>query len=148
MRKLLMIFLSAFLLLAGLSALLFLMSGCSDDEHEVRDSRVTVTVYDDKGNVIPNVRVKMYDEKQYEAFKRNNRTEPTAAVETDAHGRAVFHLIYQEWFDKEKQRFLMFVVQYGAGESNYQIWSSGSTMDAGKDAQVTLQLRHLSPSLK
>ena len=41
----------------------FLTVACEKEQHTGKESRVSVTVYDENGKVMPGVPVKMYDEK-------------------------------------------------------------------------------------
>ena len=55
-------------------------------------------------------------------------------------GIVTFTLPQEEWFAAQSQRFLTFVVQEGGGPDNYQIWSSGKTVEAGKAVKVEIRL--------
>lgn len=121
---------------------LLLLIACDKEDLIFNDSKIEVCVYDDQGNKMPDVRVKMYDEEQYELFKQNNLTAPTGSEITSDTGIATFHLSHDEWFAAKNQQFLTFLVQEGGGESNYKIWSTGKTIDAGKDAQLDIILLH------
>ena len=46
----------------------------------------------------------------------------------------------EEWFAAQSQRFLTFVVQEGGGPDNYQIWSAGKTVEAGKVVKIEIRL--------
>ena len=41
----------------------FLTVACEKEQHTGKESRVSVTVYDENGKVMPGIPVKMYDEK-------------------------------------------------------------------------------------
>ena len=69
-----------------------------------------------------------------------NLTLPTAIAQTNESGIATFVLPREEWFTTQSQRFLTFVVQEGGGPDNYQIWSSGKTVEAGKVVKVDIRL--------
>ena len=58
----------------------FLTIACEKEQHTGKESRVSVTVYDENGKAMPGIPVKMYDEKDYKAFEQDNLTPPTAGV--------------------------------------------------------------------
>lgn len=118
----------------------FLTVACEKEQHTGKESRVSVTVYDENGKVMPGVPVKMYDEKDYKAFEQDNLTPPTAGATANAQGIALFTLPGETWFSGQSQRFLTFVVQEGGGPDNYRIWSVRKTIDAGKDIQLEIRL--------
>lgn len=118
----------------------FLTVACEKEQHTGKESRVSVTVYDENGKVMPGIPVKMYDEKDYKAFEQDNLTPPTAGATANAQGIALFTLPGEVWFSGQSQRFLTFVVQEGGGPDNYRIWSVGKTIDAGKDIQLEIRL--------
>ena len=97
-------------------------------------------VYDENGKIATGVPVKMYNEKDYKIFEKDNLTLPTAIAQTNESGIATFVLPREEWFTTQSQRFLTFVVQEGGGPDNYQIWSSGKTVEAGKVVKVDIRL--------
>ena len=94
----------------------------------------------DNGKIATGVPVKMYNEKDYKVFEKDNLTLPTAIIQTNESGMATFLLPREEWFATQSQRFLTFVVQEGGGPDNYQIWSSGKTVEAGKAVKVEIRL--------
>ena len=51
-----------------------------------------------------------------------------------------FVLPREELFATLWERFLTFVIQEGGGPDNYQIWSSGKTVEAGKAVKVEIRL--------
>ena len=118
----------------------FLTVACEKEQHTGKESRVSVTVYDENGKAMPGIPVKMYDEKDYKAFEQDNLTPPTAGATANAQGIALFTLPGEVWFSGQSQRFLTFVVQEGGGPNNYRIWSVGKTIDAGKDIQLEIRL--------
>lgn len=103
----------------------FLTIACEKEQHTGKESRVSVTVYDENGKAMPGIPVKMYDEKDYKAFEQDNLTPPTAGATANAQGIALFTLPGEVWFSGQSQRFLTFVVQEGGGPDNYRIWSVG-----------------------
>lgn len=119
-----------------------LLASChKDDNEETRaDARIEVTVSDNDGNKIPAITVKMYDEAAYREFENNNLTAPTTSTVTNSQGVATFNLDYDAWFLLQKDRLLRFVVQFGGGNTNYQIWSAGRTVRPGETVKVDLKL--------
>jgi len=80
------------------------------------------------------------NEKDYKVFEKDNLTLPTAVVRTNESGIATFILPQEEWFAAQSQRFFTFVVQEGGGPDNYQIWSSGRTVETGKVVKIEIRL--------
>lgn len=128
------------LLLTSLVLILLTLVGCSNEQEKNSDSLIKAIVYDSNGNKLSNINVKLYDEKRYQAFQNDNRTEPIAIIATDNNGIALFPLNYEEWFYKQNERFLTCVVQYGAGESNYRIWSTSRTITPGQHIEFSIYL--------
>lgn len=117
------------------------LTSCQKDDDETRnDARVDVTVLDNDGTKIPAITVKMYDEAAYQKFENNNLTEPTMSVVTNSEGIAIFTLNYDDWFLLQKDRLFRFVVQFGGGNTNYQIWSAGKTIRPGDTVKMDLKL--------
>ena len=104
-----------------LSTMLFMVA-CEKGNEEVKEAKVVVSVYDENGKMITGVPVKMYNEKDYKIFEKDNLTSPTAIIQTNKSGIATFTLPQEEWFAAQSQRFLTFVVQEGGGPDNYQIF--------------------------
>lgn len=122
-----------------LSVMLFMVA-CGKEKVETGEAKVVVAIYDENGKIATNVPVKMYNEKDYEIFEKDNLTLPTEVSRTDEKGLATFTLPQEIWFATQKQRFLTFVVQEGGGPKNYQIWSAGKTVEAGKIVKVEIRL--------
>ena len=80
------------------------------------------------------------NEKDYKVFEKDNLTLPTAVARTNESGIATFILPQEEWFAAQSQRFFTFVVQEGGGPDNYQIWSSGRSVEAGKVVKIEIRL--------
>ena len=106
-----------------LSAMLFMVA-CEKGNEEMKEAKVVVSVYDENGKIATGVPVKMYNEKDYKIFEKDNLTLPTAIAQTNESGIVTF----------------VFVVQEGGGPDNYQIWSSGKTVEAGKVVKVDIRL--------
>ena len=119
-----------------LCTMLFMVA-CEKGNEEVREAKVIVAVYDENGKIITDVPVKMYNEKDYRTFEKDNLTRPTAVIQTNESGIATFVLPREEWFATQSQRLL---VQKGGGPDNYQIWSAGKTVEAGKVIKIEIRL--------
>ena len=118
-----------------------LFASCSSDDDDSKDdARVSVVVVSATGERLPDEIVQMFDEKTYEEFKKDNRTEPIAYSITNSEGVSTFVFSYDEWFKTSRDRFFTFVVQYGSGTENYAIWSSGRTIRPGSTTQIELRL--------
>ncbi len=122
-----------------LCTMLFMVA-CEKGNEEVREAKVIVAVYDENGKIITDVPVKMYNEKDYRIFEKDNLTRPTAVIQTNESGIATFVLPREEWFATQSQQLLTFVVQKGGGPDNYQIWSAGKTVEAGKIIKIEIRL--------
>lgn len=118
-------------------------TSCSNDDDLKGNAQVSVTVVSATGERLPNEVVQMFDEKAYEEFKKDNRTEPTAYAFTNPNGVATFIIAYDEWFASSKNRFFTFVIQYGSGTENYAIWSSGQTIRPGSNTKIELKLQDI-----
>lgn len=125
--------------LLGICVLLF---GCKKEKLSVNDnaSIVEITVCNSKGELLENQLVKMYDEAAYEAFKEKQTTKALCEVMTDKNGKAVFVLERQKWFAGAKSRELMFVVLDGVDATNYEWWSRGGTVTAGKKQSFKIEV--------
>lgn len=127
-------------------SLLFFVSCQKENNDDVRsDAQAIVTVKDDAGKTLSGVNVKMYDEATYAEFEKDNLTKPILTSVTDSKGDATFHLDYDTWFLLRKDRFFTFVVQLGGGEVNYEIWSSGRTIQRGEVMKVEIKLESHRP---
>lgn len=123
-----------------LLGIILFMIACEKGNEEVREAKVVVVVYDENGKIATGIPVKMYNEKDYKVFEKDNLTLPTAVARTNESGIATFILPREEWFAAQSQRFFTFVVQEGGGPDNYQIWSSGRTVEAGKVVKIEIRL--------
>ena len=123
-----------------LLGIILFMIACEKGNEEVREAKVVVVVYDENGKIATGIPVKMYNEKDYKVFEKDNLTLPTAVARTNESGIATFILPQEEWFAAQSQRFFTFVVQEGGGPDNYQIWSSGRTVVAGKVVKIEIRL--------
>ena len=123
-----------------LLGIILFMIACEKGNEEVREAKVVIVVYDENGKIATGIPVKMYNEKDYKVFEKDNLTLPTAVARTNESGIATFILPQEEWFAAQSQRFFTFVVQEGGGPDNYQIWSSGRTVEAGKVVKIEIRL--------
>jgi len=126
--------------IAILLSAIFFMVACGKENEEMKEAKVLVSVYDENGKIATDIPVKMYNEKDYKIFEKDNLTSPTAVIQTNKSGIATFILPQEEWFATQQQRFLTFVVQEGGGPDNYQIWSSGKTVEPGKVVKIEIRL--------
>lgn len=119
---------------ATLLASICLFSGCKKEKSIVPEnpSVVEITVSSSKGELLRNETVRMYDETSYESFKKNHSTKPLLEITTDSNGVARFTLESNLWFQSTKSREFMFVVLKAFDTDNYQWWSKGGTVNAGK----------------
>ena len=122
-----------------LSAMLFMVA-CEKGNEEMKEAKDVVSVKDEHGKLATGVPVKMYNEKDYKVFEKDNLTLPTAIIQTNESGMATFVLPREVLFATQSQRFLTFVVQVGGGPNYFQIWSSGKTVEAGKAVKVEIRL--------
>lgn len=111
-----------------------LFSGCKKEKSIVPEnpSVVEITISNSEGEVLENETVRMYDETSYESFKKNHSTKPLLEITTDSNGVARFTLESNLWFQSTKSREFMFVVLKAFNTDNYQWWSKGGTVNAGK----------------
>ena len=123
-----------------LLGIILFMIACEKGNEEVKEAKVVVVVYDENGKIATGIPVKMYNEKDYKVFEKDNLTLPTAVARTNESGIATFILPQEEWFAAQSQRFFTFVVQEGGGPDNYQIWSSGRSVEAGKVVKIEIRL--------
>ena len=56
-----------------LSAMLFMVA-CEKGNEEMKEAKVVVSVYDENGKIATGVPVKMYNEKDYKVFEKDNLT--------------------------------------------------------------------------
>lgn len=110
------------------------LSGCKKEKSIVPEnpSVVEITVSNSKGELLENETVRMYDESTYEAFKKDHSTKPLLEITTGPEGTAKLILENSLWFSGVKSREFMFVVLKSLDADNYQWWSKGGTVNAGK----------------
>ena len=122
------------ILSVALLGMCVLFLSCKKERLSVNNdpSVVEITVCNPKGEPLGNTIVKMYDETTYEAFKEKQTTKALWEVVTDKNGKATFVLERQKWFVRTQYRELMFVVLETLDAANYEWWSKGGTVTAGK----------------
>ena len=118
--------------IAILLSAMFFMVACGKENEEMKEAKVLVSVYDENGKIATDIPVKMYNEKDYKIFEKDNLTSPTAVIQTNKSGIATFILPQEEWFATQQQRFLTFVVQEGGGPDK--------TVEPGKVVKIEIRL--------
>ena len=73
-----------------LLGIILFMIACEKGNEEVREAKVVVVVYDENGKIATGIPVKMYNEKDYKVFEKDNLTLPTAVARTNESGIATF----------------------------------------------------------
>ena len=71
-----------------LLGIILFMIACEKGNEEVREAKVVVVVYDENGKIATGIPVKMYNEKDYKVFEKDNLTLPTAVARTNESGIA------------------------------------------------------------
>lgn len=119
----------------------FLFSACSSDSSDLdKNAKAFIEVVDANGERVPNQTVQVFNEKDYERFSKDNTLLPTDYCHTGANGKVIYEIETSRWFKTGESTQITFVVQFGAGESNYSIWSVGKTFRPGKDQQILIKL--------
>lgn len=108
-------------------------------------SIVEVTVCNLKGEPLENQLVRMYDDVTYEAFKKNQTVKALLEMTTDKEGKANFILENQRWFAGGNSKELMFVVLESLDTDNYEWWSRGGTVTAGKKQSFKIEVDRKDP---
>lgn len=103
-------------------------------------SVVEITVCTSNGELLVNQPVRMYDEVTYEAFKKDHTVKALLEIVTDQNGIASFVLENKQWFSGKNSRELMFVVLDAANLDNYEWWSRGGTVTAGKKSAFKIEV--------
>lgn len=128
-------------LILGMASL-WLGSCQKDDANQQSqaDAQVRVKVVNKDGEKISGIKVKMYDEATYPLFEKDNTVQPNLTEDTNTDGIATFNLNYNIWIGQPEGKVFMFVVQFGQGTVNYQIWSSGKTIKPGSREDIEIKL--------
>ena len=71
-----------------LLGIILFMIACEKGNEKMREAKVVVVVYDENGKIATGIPVKMYNEKDYKVFEKDNLTLPTAVVRTNESGIA------------------------------------------------------------
>ena len=132
-----------------LSMMAVLFGSCRNDDTgqpSEADAQVRVTVVSNDGEKMPDITVKMYDEKTYPLFEKDNTVKPNLIANTNAEGIATFNLDYHIWLEQAKSSVFMFVVQFGEGPMNYQLWSSGKIIRPGSTENIEIKLTNFPPN--
>ena len=124
-------------------AMLIALFSAGENEDKIADSKAFIKVVDASGAVLSGIPVQVFDEKTYELFEKDNRTEPLSYVRTDKNGAAVYDVQYGSWFTTSRSRQITFVVQNGVGDTNYEIWAVGRTFNPGKNVEIVIQLKDI-----
>lgn len=133
--KKIMIVIQAGLLLAGLAA-------CDKKESYEptgKDAVAQISVVDEKGNPQAGAAVLVFDEKGYEQFQKDRKTEPQGFTLTLRGGKVSYRLPYKQWF-QNGSRQVTFVVMEELDEQNYHIWTVGRTVKAGQEVKIEFTL--------
>lgn len=119
-----------------------LFGGCKKENPSVNSdsSIVEITVCTSKGELLENQVVRMYDEATYEAFKENHTTKALCELTTDKSGKVSFILENKKWFSGVSSREFMFVVLDAIDAGNYNWWSRGGTITAGKKHSFRIEI--------
>lgn len=104
-----------------------------------KDAVAHISVVNEKGDPLAGAAVLIFDEKGYEQFQKDHKTEPQAFTLTLPNGQANYRLPYQQWFTSGS-RTITFVVLEEADADNYQIWSVSRTVKAAEQVKVELKI--------
>lgn len=123
--------------------LMLVFTACTKEDsplEQISDTLIKVKVINAEGKLVSGAIVKMYDEKSYADFGKNILAEPQQWKTTDKTGTASFLLEAKDWFERNRQRELMFVVTEIADSKNYCYWSKGGTVNAGKRHSFVIRI--------
>lgn len=123
--------------------LMLVFMACTKEDsplEQISDTLIKVKVINAEGKLVSGAMVKMYDEKRYADFGKNILAEPQQWKTTDKTGTASFLLEAKDWFERNRQRELMFVVTEIADSKNYRYWSKGGTVNAGKRYSFVIRI--------
>lgn len=119
-----------------------LLAACEKKTYEAneRDAVVHISVVDEKGKPQPGAAILIFDEKGYENFQKDHKTEPSAFTLTLPDGKVNYRLPYAAWFTKVGSRQVTFVVMEQADADNYHIWAVGRTIKAAEQVQIEIKI--------
>lgn len=109
-------------------------------------SIVRVMVSNNKGEVLKNTLVRMYDPASFEVFKKEPTTAALLGVATNDKGIATFELQQAQWFKTGKTVELYFVVAEILDKDNYRWWSEGGTITLGKNQAFKIVVEQKNPA--
>ena len=109
-------------------------------------SIVRVMVSNNKGEVLKNTLVRMYDPASFEVFKKDPTTAALLGVATNDKGIATFELQQAQWFKTGKTVELYFVVAEILDKDNYRWWSEGGTITLGKNQAFKIVVEQKNPA--
>lgn len=111
-------------------------------------SIVRVMVSNNKGEVLKNTLVRMYDPASFEVFKKDPTTAALLGVATNDKGIATFELQQAQWFKTGKTVELYFVVAEILDKDNFRWWSEGGTITLGKNQafKIVVEQKNSAPS--
>ena len=124
-------------ILAGMT----LLSACDkkSPEPNERDAAIHFTVVDEHGNPQGGIPILIFDEKGYENFKKDRKTEPLGFTLTLPDGNVSYRLPYQIWFTAGS-REVTFVVMEEADADNYRIWAISRTVGTAEQVKIRFEL--------
>lgn len=108
-------------------------------EENEKDAVAHITVVDDQGKPQAGASVLIFDEKGYEKFQKDRKTEPVGFTLTLPNGQVSYRLPYQQWF-QAGSRLITFVVMEQTDENNYQVWTKSLTVKAAEQVKVEFKL--------
>ena len=103
-------------------------------------------VSNNKGEVLKNTLVRMYDPASFEVFKKDPTTAALLGVATNYKGIATFELQQAQWFKTGKTVELYFVVAEILDKDNYRWWSEGGTITLGKNQAFKIVVEQKNPA--
>lgn len=109
-------------------------------------SIVRVMVSNNKGEVLKNTLVRMYDPASFEVFKKDPTTAALLGVATNDKGIATFELQQAQWFKTGKTVELYFVVAEILDKDNFRWWSEGGTITLGKNQAFKIVVEQKNPA--
>lgn len=131
-----------FILAIQAAALLVGLAACDKKnsyEPNTKDAVIHIRVVDEKGKPQAGAAVLVFDEKGYERFRQDRKSEPQGFTLTLPNGEVTYRLPYQKWF-QAGSRQVTFVVMEELDEENYHIWAVGRTVKAADVVKVELTL--------
>lgn len=131
-----------FILTVQSAVLLVGLAACDKKESPEptpKDAVAHISVVDDKGQPQAGAAVLIFDEKGYEMFQQDRKTEPRGLTLTLRNGKVSYRLPYKEWFEKGSRQ-VTFVVMELLDEENYNIWTVSRTVKAADEVKIEFTL--------